>query len=306
MVKQALGGLAGFMALVLLVGPAQAAYPGANGKIVFERKADQFAAASDPWTVSAGNPNSTSKLVKIREEAYNFAYSPNGRKIAFDAFVPSGEIVVMKANGNKPKVVTKGVKKCMGKAHPTWSPNGKKIAFTCTNSRGFNEHDVWSVNADGSGAKQISKTHDAEYPAWSPAGGEIAYTSYGGSVYLVPEDGGASTLLSEEAPPSPDSLFGGTWSKLDWAPDGEALVVESTGDGVKTINATTGAVSPDLANNGMEPVFSPDGQKILYVGLGESSGTELELWMMDAATGLNKQQVTSGGYDRAPNWGPAP
>jgi len=52
-------------------------------------------------------------------------------------------------------------------------------------------------------------------------------------------------------------------------------------------------------------VFSPDGTKILYVGFAESSGSELDLWMMDS-NGANKTRVTSGGYDRAPNWGVAP
>jgi Tol biopolymer transport system component len=296
-----IGGVAAIAAAVGLAGSAQAAYPGANGKVVFERKADQFAKSSDPWTVSAGNPASARRLAKIRERGYDFVYSPNGKKIAFDAYVPTQEIVVMKANGSKPKVITKKVRKCMGKARPTWSPNGRKIAFTCLNKKGFSDHDVWSVNANGSGIKQISKTHDAYDAAWSPRGNEIAYTSYGGAIYSVPAGGGSSRMISEEAP---GGVFGGTWEMLDWAPDGRTLVADSTGDGIYTINAATGATSGDLANAGMEPVFSPDGTKILYVGIEESSGTKLDLWMMDA-NGANKTRVTQGGYDRSPNWGPA-
>ena len=63
------GGLAAVFAFAGVGGSADAAYPGANGKIVFERKADQFASNSDPWTVSAGNPGTARKLVRIREEA---------------------------------------------------------------------------------------------------------------------------------------------------------------------------------------------------------------------------------------------
>ena len=295
------GGLAAVVAFAGIVGSADAAYPGANGKIVFERKADQFASNSDPWTVSAGNPGTARKLVKIREEAHNFVFSPNGKKIAFEASVPSEELVVMKASGKKPKVITAKIDKCIGKKHPTWSPNGKKIAFTCLNSKGFSDHDVWSVNADGSGLRQISKTHDANVPAWSPRGDKIAYVTYGGAIYTVPASGGASTLLIEEAP---GGVFGGVFQRVDWAPNGQALVSDSSGDGIYTINAATGATSADLADGGSEPVFSPDGKKILYVGGAESSGVNLDLWMMDA-NGANKQRVTQGGYDRAPNWGPA-
>jgi Tol biopolymer transport system component len=293
--------IAGCAAVAALASSASAAYPGSNGKIIFERKADQFAPASDPWTVSAGNPGSARKLVKIREDAYNFVYSPNGRKVAFEANVPSQEIVVMKASGKKPKVITKKVKKCIGKSNPTWSPNGKKIAFTCLNSKGFNQHDVWSVNADGRGIRQLSSTHDAYDPAWSPRGDKIAYTSYGGAIYTLPAGGGTSSLLSEEAP---GGVFGGTWERIDWSPDGQTLVADSSGDGVYTLSATTGAPSAKLANGGSEPVFSPDGTKILYVGVAESSGVHLDLWMMDVNGGA-KQQVTQGGYDRAPNWAPA-
>jgi hypothetical protein len=97
-----------------MAAPAEAAYPGANGKIVYEHKADQFASKSSVFTVTAGNPASAGKLVRFREPTYDFVYSPSGKKIAFQAEVPSQEIVVMKANGAKPKVLTKKIEKCIG------------------------------------------------------------------------------------------------------------------------------------------------------------------------------------------------
>jgi Tol biopolymer transport system component len=288
-------------ALLGLAAEAHAAYPGANGKVIYEHKADQFASKSSVFTVSPGIPASAGKLVKFSEATYDFAYSPSGKKVAFQAEVPSQEIVVMKSNGAKPKVITKKIEKCIGKSRPTWSPDGKKIAFQCLNKRGFNQHDIWSVNADGSGLKQITTTHDAYMPRWSPLGDEIAYSTFGNALYTVPAGGGESTLLNDDPP----GITGG-WQRFDWAPDGQTIVSESIGDGIYLLNATTGAViSGDLANSGGEPVFSPDGTKILYVGFAESSGSELDLWMMDV-NGANKTQVTSNGYDRAPNWGVAP
>jgi Tol biopolymer transport system component len=297
---KALGGLLGLVLLACVAATAHAAYPGANGKIVFERKPDQFTPKNAPWTVNAGDPASASRLAKLNESSYNSVYSPNGKKIAFQATVPSEEIVVMKANGRNPQIITKRIDKCIGKQHPTWSPDGKKLAFVCLNSRGFNQHDVWSVNVDGSGVKQISKTHDAEIPAWSPLGDEIAYSG-GGTIYTVPASGGDSTILNDDPP-----FIASTWDAIDWAPNGQTLLAEASGDGIYTLNATTGLVtSADLADSGSEPVFSPDGTKILYVNNAGQSAGRLQIWMMDA-TGLNKQPVTTGGYDRAPNWGVAP
>jgi Tol biopolymer transport system component len=41
------------------------------------------------------------------------------------------------------------------------------------------------------------------------------------------------------------------------------------------------------------------------VGIAESRGsTRIGLWKMNL-DGSNKQQVTRGGYDRAPSWAPA-
>ena len=137
----------------------------------------------------------------------------------------------------------------------------------------------------------------ADPTLFEPTGNAATYLQ---NAYTVPAGGGASRMLSEEAP---GGVFGGTWQGVDWAPNGQTLVSDSSGDGIYTVNAATGATSGDLANNGMEPAFSPDGTKIVYVGIAESSGTKLDLWMMDA-NGANKQRVTQGGYDRAPNWAP--
>jgi Tol biopolymer transport system component len=302
MLRKGLAGLAVSAVFAVIGGSAQAAYPGENGKVIYEHKADQFAFDTAAWTVTAGNPASARKLVQFEEATYNYVYSPNGRKIAFDAEVPSQEIVVMNANGRQPKVITSRITRCIGKVRPTWSPDGRKIAFQCLNSRGFNQHDIWSVNIDGSGIKQISRTHDAYAPAWSPLGDKIAYTTYGGAIYTVPSGGGQATLLSAAGP----GQFGGSWQSVDWAPNGLALVGDTSGasGGIYTINASTGQTSANLAISGAEPTASPDGTKILYVGFGEPApSSQLHLWMMNP-DGSGKQQVTTNGYDRAPSWGP--
>jgi Tol biopolymer transport system component len=303
---KALGGFAVLVVFACGAGMAHAAYPGVNGKIVYEHKADQYLGTPNPWTITPGIPASAQLLVDFEEDAYNFAYSPNGKRIAFDAAVPSGEIVLMKANGRRPTVLTGRLGKCIGKQYPTWSHDGRKIAFVCTSSRNVFQHDVWSINVDGTGAKRISDTHDADIPVWSPDGDQIAYEGSGGTIYTVPATGGQSHVVSEEGPNPTGISSSGIWRNVDWSPDGETLVAESSPYGVYTLDPDTGSTSGLLAQGGAEPVFSPDGQKIAYVNVAQNlPGGKLEIWMMDA-TGGNKQRVTTGGYDRAPNWQPLP
>ena len=185
-------------------------------------------------------------------------------------------------------MITSKIDKCIGKQRPTWSPNGERIAFTCLNSKGFSDHDVWSVNADGTGLRQISKTHDAYFPAWSPRGDKIAYVTYGGAIYTVPANGGASTLLIEEAP---GGVFGGISSGSTGLRTA-TTVSDSSGDGIYTINATTGATSADLADGGSEPVFSPDGKK-------ECCMSEATSASMTTSMILDADQTTSSVSPRA-------
>jgi Tol biopolymer transport system component len=299
-----LGGLAGLIIISGSVSLAQAAYPGVNGPLVYEHKTGQFATKSKPFTITPGVPASAKVLASFREDTTNFEYAPNGQKLAFEASASDfpSEIFVIKANGRNPRSVTAKAKPCLAERFPTWSPDGKSIAFQCLRKSDL-AHELYSIKLDGSGLKRLTTGASAYQPSWSPLGDKIAYTTYGGSINMVPAGGGPSTLLSEEGP---GGVFGGSWQKVDWAPDGQALVGEALADSLYTINPTTGATSGKLAVNGAEPAFSPDGTKIAYVNFAQNlSGGKLEIWMMNA-NGTGHQQVTTGGYDRAPNWGPAP
>lgn len=99
-------------------------------------------------------------------------FSPDGKKLAFDAWrAKQGEsaskahIVLTKADGTSLKDLGDG-------AMPSWSPDGKHIIYT----RYSPNRGVWIMNADGSGKTLIDGR------GWcgqcSPDGKKIAYTKY--------------------------------------------------------------------------------------------------------------------------------
>jgi Tol biopolymer transport system component len=299
---KALGGLAGLVLFAGMAAPAEGAYPGANGKVVYEHKADQFTGKSSPFTVTPGDPASAKKLAGFRAVTSNFVYSPNGKKLAFQAENSSApaQIFVINSNGKKPKSVTAKVKPCISEKYPSWSPDGRSIAFQCLRKTGINDYEIYTIKADGSSLKRITNDTSPDiidYLAWSPLGDRIAFEQGGGVLKTVPATGGTPTTLNADAPG-----IAGVWGRMDWKPDGSELVVESIGDGIYRLNSTTGQVlTGDLADAGIEPVFSPDGTRIAYALFGST----YSIWSMDLNGGTD-QQLTLGGYDRSPNWGVAP
>ena len=303
MVKKSFVGLACIVATVVTAAPADAAFPGSNGPVVYEHKADQFANKSLPFTVTPGLAGSAGKLVGIRGVATsNFVYSPNGRKIAFEAENSSNpsEIFVMSSQGTKLVAITKRVRPCISESVPSWSPSGKHIAFICFRSGGINDYEIYTIKTDGTELKRITNDSSPDiidFARWSPEGDRIAFEQGGGVLKTVPAGGGTPVTLNSNAPG-----ITGVWSRFDWKPDGSELVAESIGDGIYRLNADTGAVlTGDLADAGIEPAFSPDGTRIVYALFNDS----YDLWTMDTNGGTD-QQVTFNGYDRAPNWGIAP
>ena len=281
---------------------AQAAFPGANGTILFERD-------DTLWTVSPAGPvNSERKLRKVGAPTEGLDYSPNGRKIALAADLGAGEswqVLVAKANGRKPYVVTEKARKCLSSRMASWSPNGKQIAFIC-NDKGFpSSFEVYTIAADGrSKPRRITDMNDVDYVKWNPADpNEIAFVS-GQLLYTVPAGGGAPTLLNGDPP----GITGAGWFDFDFAPSGAQLVVESGEGNIHLMDSTTGTFGPSLVGGDdaqVEPSFSPDGTSIVFVNAGSSVFDIHTVPVTGAAAGFPLTQ-TSLVSERYPVWRPIP
>ena len=171
----------------------------------------------------------------------NFAWSPDGSKIAFRTDPSEGtrnnlEIYVMNADG------TGKVNLTNDPAFQTdleWSPDGSQIAF----SRGVvgEEGEIYVMNADdGSNETNLTRNPANDFgPAWSPVGEKIAFVTRRdghNAIYLMNADGSAPTGLTS----IPAQYSGLAWSPVQ--PDG--YTVPGSDVEVTPPDETTGEPSP--------------------------------------------------------------
>jgi Tol biopolymer transport system component len=222
------------------------------------------------------------------------AWSPDGRRIAF---LSSGIRVVNADGGGLRRLTRKG----WGDSAPAWSHDGRRIAFV---SRRDGNVEIYVMNADGSGQRRLTRNvvRDSD-PVWSPDGRRIAFES-NWQIYVMNADGSGQRRLTRN---------GARNFAPAWSPDGQRIAFERrvgreeygscSGCGrastfqVYVINAD-GTRERMLAQDGTQPSWSPDSQKIAFE-------RNLDIYVMNA-DGSGQRKLTRGA-DREfqPVWSPA-
>lgn len=294
--------------------PAEATFPGTNGKIFFERQ---------PTDVFTLNPGGTEiKLV----EGSNPAVSPDGSRIAY---VLSRDIWVINADGTGNRQLTTDAKFNDG---PAWSPDRMRIAFSAGSPGAFDDADIFAMNADGSGRINLTNTQSdlsETDPAWSPDGTKIAYTrsscdpgGVGGTtcVFVMDADGTDQQNLTPEqslpqCPNQPGFFHKGASSDPSWSPEGTKIAFRGTvvcpngsGTDIWTMNAN-GSGKTNLTNDNLtadrQPVFSPDGNELAFTSNRGNSSSVQELYKIQLSTGAISGKL-SAGEALSPDWQPNP
>ena len=130
---------------------------------------------SPDWTkVALISPSSALKLenvagaqvAEIGKYVYSFAWSPDGRRVAFHETDLGGNSTIFVVAGDG-----SGLRSLGSGQWPAWSPAGDRIAFVAPDGR------LYVMNADGSGRRLVYDGNGAVVyaPSWSPLGDRIAF-----------------------------------------------------------------------------------------------------------------------------------
>jgi Tol biopolymer transport system component len=255
--------------------------------------------------IFAINANGSGKTGLTKSSAYESdpAWSPNGRRIAFDIAQGSpgqAEIFVMEADGSRPKNLTRDP---ANDQDPAWSPNGRKIAFTRRSAADpFGE--IFVMDADGSGQTNVTN-HPAPdaFSTWSPDGTKLAFASNRGNldVYVMNADGSGQTSLTSNVEDDYDPA---------WSPDGKRIafvtalrdrphqvfVMNADGSGQRNL-------TDDPRHASLGPSWSPDGRKIAFT-TNRGTGSCYDIFVMDADGGNLKNLTNDRAADSSPTWSP--
>ncbi|MET0695206.1 MAG: hypothetical protein ABWY56_14835 [Propionibacteriaceae bacterium] len=215
--------------------------------------------------------------------------SPDGRRIAFDSDrsdpdpadgVAVYDIFVMNADGTGVKQLTDSKRGPSGDA--AWSRDGSRIAFQSDGGAYPSGQGIYVMHADGSHVKRITTLpsgFDVDHSArFSPDGKRLVFTrdapNNAGSALFTTDLKGRTKQITSFDIRAGDAV---------WSPRGERIVFEAEGTepggpgDIYAINAN-GRQLDNLTNyrnagdGSSDPVWSPDGRKILFLQRLQTSG----------------------------------
>jgi Tol biopolymer transport system component len=259
----------------------------------------------DVWVRDAAT-GAESKLV---DNAFNPAWSPDGKTLAVDAAWAGAErIWLVDQSGHNPQQLTTDTSEGLDHVRPRWSPDGQWIVFQSQERTRF---DLRVVNV--ASKKMTSLTNGLFIdlnPVWSRSGRFVYFTSNRGggwNIWRVP-------VTSEGAPADAvQQLTTGPGQDVEPAlsPDGKHLAFAIL---KQNANIWRLPVSPDTgrATGAPEEViattrensrgaWSPDGARIAF---NSDRAGDMNIWVFDVESRQARALTQGPGGDYQPEWFP--
>jgi TolB protein len=299
----------GFLVLMLMVGgrPAEATFPGKNGKIAFVGYGGR--GIYNIYTINPGGRGKfrvTENRTGSVDSSIPPSWSPNGKRIAYTGYDGhDSEIFTISATGGSRFNVTDNKTDDLW---PTYSPDGKKLAYVAHRGIGqtfVGDSEIYTINVGGGGRAKVTNDNRMEYePDYSPNGKRIAYASSGlktsdYNIFTINVGGGGKVKVTNTGfarnpsySPSGKKIAYSDWDGHNY----QIYTIKAGGGGrVQVTNRKTGAAAPS---------YSPDGKKIAFVSF---DGHDFELYTISATGGGKPFNVTNNKTDESePSWGSRP
>jgi Tol biopolymer transport system component len=326
--------LAAMMAAVLLTAgvlalvgtrPAEAAFPGSNGKIAFSSNRVTTNNPTGDFEIFIMNPDGTGieQLTSNTAADYDPAFSADGSKLAWTSQQDGNpEIYVRFFFGGTPVMRRLTTSAGTEESAPSFSPDASKIAFdrmpaNASDSREIYVMDTTDSNDDGNGDNQTALTNNTVEdlsPAWSPNGEKIAFVSEVGSgeVFVMDTNPATNDATNLTNNPAYDV-------EPNWSPDGHKIAFASQARDISNpnntdiyvMNALDGSEQKRLTKKAAidrMPAFSPSGTRIAFMSF---RGGDSEIFVMKSRPESRKNRPKNltkndGVSDFQPDWQPIP
>jgi Tol biopolymer transport system component len=258
---------------------------------------------ADIWALDL----SSGKESRLVQNAFNPDYSPDGKRIAFDAsWVGPRRIWIVDSQGHNPQQVSSENSEAVTHVRPRWSPDGTKIVFQNIERTKF---DVRIIDVTSGRSNWV--TNDAVQdlnPVWSASGEYVYFSSYrGGGINIwrvrVSADGTPVRL------PQQLTIGAGQDIEIAVSSDGRRLafsILRQNADiwrlPVDPQSGRPSGLPQEVITTTREDsrgAWSPDGSMIAFNS--DRTG-EMNIWLYSIADRRSRQLTKGPGGDYQANW----